>query len=58
MTQVERKINYSKDITYTTNSELGFDYLRDNMADNMVQCLPGRHKARTDLNYYAPIILW
>jgi preprotein translocase subunit SecA len=32
MTQVERKTNYSKDITYTTNSELGFDYLRDNMA--------------------------
>ena len=32
MTQSERKINYSKDITYTTNSELGFDYLRDNMA--------------------------
>jgi len=31
MTQVERKLNYSKDITYTTNSELGFDYLRDNM---------------------------
>lgn len=32
MTQEQRKINYSKDITYTTNSELGFDYLRDNMA--------------------------
>ena len=32
MTQVERKLNYSKDITYTTNSELGFDYLRDNMS--------------------------
>jgi preprotein translocase subunit SecA len=32
MTQSDRKINYSKDITYTTNSELGFDYLRDNMA--------------------------
>jgi preprotein translocase subunit SecA len=32
MTQSERKVNYSKDITYTTNSELGFDYLRDNMA--------------------------
>jgi preprotein translocase subunit SecA len=32
MTQQERKDNYSKDITYTTNSELGFDYLRDNMA--------------------------
>ena len=27
----ERKENYSKDITYATNSELGFDYLRDNM---------------------------
>ena len=32
MTQGDRKSNYSKDITYTTNSELGFDYLRDNMA--------------------------
>ena len=27
----ERKENYLKDITYATNSELGFDYLRDNM---------------------------
>ncbi|MDC3097435.1 preprotein translocase subunit SecA [Candidatus Pelagibacter sp.] len=27
----ERKENYSKDITYATNSELGFDFLRDNM---------------------------
>ena len=27
----ERKNNYSKDITYATNNELGFDYLRDNM---------------------------
>ena len=27
----ERKINYKKDITYATNSELGFDFLRDNM---------------------------
>ena len=26
-----RKINYDCDITYATNSELGFDYLRDNM---------------------------
>lgn len=40
MTQDERKLNYSKDITYVTNSELGFDYLRDNMAtssEDMVQ---------------------
>ena len=27
----ERKKNYNLDITYATNSELGFDYLRDNM---------------------------
>ncbi len=27
----ERKKNYSLDITYATNNELGFDYLRDNM---------------------------
>ena len=36
----ERKKNYDLDITYATNSELGFDYLRDNMKfskDQMVQ---------------------
>jgi len=31
----ERQRNYACDITYTTNSELGFDYLRDNMATSM-----------------------
>ncbi len=30
-TDEERKENYNKDITYATNSELGFDFLRDNM---------------------------
>ena len=30
-TDIERKENYKCDITYATNSELGFDYLRDNM---------------------------
>ncbi len=35
MTPDERKKNYACDITYTTNSELGFDYLRDNMATTM-----------------------
>ena len=35
MTQEDRKLNYSKDITYLTNSELGFDYLRDNMATQL-----------------------
>ena len=36
----ERKKNYNCDITYATNSELGFDYLRDNMkfsSETMVQ---------------------
>ncbi len=30
----ERLANYAKDITYVENSELGFDYLRDNMTAN------------------------
>jgi preprotein translocase subunit SecA len=32
MSSVERQKNYDADITYVTNNELGFDYLRDNMA--------------------------
>ena len=32
MTSAERKQAYACDITYVTNNELGFDYLRDNMA--------------------------
>ncbi len=35
MSPVERKKNYACDITYATNSELGFDYLRDNMATSI-----------------------
>nr|WCH58111.1 preprotein-translocase subunit a [Cystoclonium purpureum f. stellatum] len=35
MTNSERKQQYDLDITYITNNELGFDYLRDNMAINM-----------------------
>jgi len=31
----ERQQNYDADITYVTNSELGFDFLRDNMALNL-----------------------
>ncbi len=37
MSPEERKKNYNCDITYTTNSELGFDYLRDNMATTMTE---------------------
>ena len=36
----ERRLNYNSDITYATNSELGFDYLRDNMAADISEvCL-------------------
>ncbi len=35
MSPVERKKNYDCDITYATNSELGFDYLRDNMSTDI-----------------------
>ena len=40
LTDNQRKENYKKDITYATNNELGFDYLRDNMKyelEDMVQ---------------------
>ena len=45
----ERRKNYNCDITYATNSELGFDYLRDNMKfskNTMVQ--RGHHYAIVD----------
>ncbi|BAQ61577.1 protein export cytoplasm protein SecA ATPase RNA helicase [Geminocystis sp. NIES-3708] len=37
MTSGERQKAYSADITYATNSELGFDYLRDNMATDIAE---------------------
>ena len=40
--EYEEKINaYKKDITYGTNNEFGFDYLRDNMAQNKEQLTQG-----------------
>lgn len=35
MTYEEKKVAYAADITYGTNNEFGFDYLRDNMAFNL-----------------------
>ena len=32
MSPAERRVSYAADITYCTNNELGFDYLRDNMS--------------------------
>lgn len=34
---VERKVAYQADVLYGTNNEFGFDYLRDNMAQNLEQ---------------------
>ena len=39
----ERKKNYNCDITYATNSELGFDYLRDNMKVSMDSIVQRKH---------------
>ena len=41
----ERKVNYANDITYATNNELGFDYLRDNMKYDISEMVQG------DYNY-------
>ena len=49
LTQEERKAAYACDVTYGTNNEMGFDYLRDNMAlykEDMVQ--RGHHFAIVD----------
>ena len=37
MSFLERQTNYNADITYVTNNEVAFDYLRDNMAPNLDQ---------------------
>ena len=39
----ERRVAYAADITYGTNNELGFDYLRDNMADSIDECVQRGH---------------
>jgi len=43
--QTEKKTAYEADITYGTNNEFGFDYLRDNMAFSLEE------KAQGELNY-------
>jgi preprotein translocase subunit SecA len=39
----ERQVNYGCDITYGTNNEFGFDYLRDNMKFNIQNCVQRGH---------------
>ena len=43
MTPVERREAYLADITYGTNNEFGFDYLRDNMAWTLEECVQRDH---------------
>jgi preprotein translocase subunit SecA len=43
MTPDQRREAYACDITYGTNNEFGFDYLRDNMAGSLEQCVQRGH---------------
>jgi preprotein translocase subunit SecA len=49
MSPAERRAAYAADITYGTNNEFGFDYLRDNMASSLEDCVQrGHHYAIID----------
>jgi preprotein translocase subunit SecA len=49
MSPEERRVAYGMDITYGTNNEFGFDYLRDNMATSLEECVQrGHHYAIVD----------
>ncbi|HQY86903.1 MAG TPA: preprotein translocase subunit SecA, partial [Ilumatobacteraceae bacterium] len=39
----EKRLNYAADITYGTNNEFGFDYLRDNMANTLADKVQRGH---------------
>jgi preprotein translocase subunit SecA len=43
MTPDQRRESYNADITYGTNNEFGFDYLRDNMAGSLDECVQRGH---------------
>jgi preprotein translocase subunit SecA len=43
MTPEERRRQYAADVTYGTNNEFGFDYLRDNMAWGLEECVQRGH---------------
>ena len=43
MSPLERREQYAADITYGTNNEFGFDYLRDNMAWSLEDCVQREH---------------
>jgi len=39
----QRRVSYAADVTYGTNNEFGFDYLRDNMANSIEDCVQRGH---------------
>ena len=43
MPEAERREAYAADVTYGTNAEFGFDYLRDNMAVRLEDCVQRDH---------------
>ncbi len=43
MFEEDKKASYDADVTYATNNELGFDYLRDNMKSNLSEILQRDH---------------
>src|SRR6202163_4205376 len=43
LSDVERRAAYGADITYGTNNEFGFDYLRDNIKFDLVDCVQRGH---------------
>ncbi len=43
LTPAERRESYNSDVTYGTNNEFGFDYLRDNMAGSIEECVQRGH---------------
>ncbi|MGH2900446.1 MAG: preprotein translocase subunit SecA, partial [Solirubrobacteraceae bacterium] len=43
MSREEKQAAYAADVTYGTNNEFGFDYLRDNMATDIAECVQRGH---------------
>ncbi len=43
LSPAERRAAYESDVTYGTNNEFGFDYLRDNMAGSIDECVQRGH---------------
>jgi preprotein translocase subunit SecA len=43
LSKEQRRAAYAADITYGTNNEFGFDYLRDNMANSLDECVQRGH---------------